>query len=316
MNLELFTQKSRVSVGPFGNAYEADSLDGSVLSDLFCDVCRIGKATRIDLAIDDKGNQYYSVAEIEELKVQEYVKKCLDGHIARATAASYVRNARIFLDRCFREYENELQFNPQKIKKPKSPKRNPYIYGDREIALILEMVKTSVPWITARDRAIIVLMLDSGLRQAEVCGLKLVNIDRERHVMKVTGKGDKDRFVHVGDFALMMLDEYLSMCPYKDSEYAFVDRRGHVLSGNAVRLFVYCLQKKLPFELSSHKLRHNFTTNFCIDSLDRTGSTCVQDLGILMGHESIETTKRYEHFAHELVAVKNSFSHLDKVFKS
>ena len=98
MNLELFTQKSRVSVGPFGNAYEADSLDGSVLSDLFCDVCRIGKSTRIDLAIDDKGNQYYSVAEIEELKVQEYVKKCLDGHIARATAASYVRNARIFLD--------------------------------------------------------------------------------------------------------------------------------------------------------------------------------------------------------------------------
>ena len=228
---------------------------------------------------------------LELKKVQEYVKKCLDGHIARATAASYVRNTRIFLDWCFREYENELQFNPKKIKKSKSPKRNPYIYGDREIALILEMVKTSEPWITARDR--IVLMLDSGLRQAEVCGLKLVNIDRDRHVMKVTGKGDKDRFVHVGEFALMMLDEYLSMCPYKDSEYAFLGRRGHVLSGNAVRLFVYRLQKKLPFELSSHKLRHNFATNFCVDSLERTGSTCVQDLGILMGHESIETTKRY-----------------------
>ena len=129
----------------------------------------------------------------------------------------------------------------------------------------IDNIKTSEPWITARDR----------------------------HVMKVTGKGDKDRFVHVGEFALMMLDEYLSMCPYKDSEYAFLGRRGHVISGNAVRLFVYRLQKKLPFELSSHKLRHNFATNFCVDSLERTGSTCVQDLGILMGHESIETTKRY-----------------------
>ena len=248
--------------------------------------------------------------------VQGYVKKCLDGPISRATAASYVRMARIFLDWCYREYEGELQFNPKKVKKLKSPKKNPYIYGDLEIKLILENIKTSVPWITARDRAIIVLMLDSGLRQAEVCGLKKMNIDRSRHVMKVTGKGDKDRFVHVGDFALMMLDEYLSMCPYKDSEYAFLDRRGHVLSGNAVRLFVYRLQKKLPFELSSHKLRHNFATNFCVDNLEKNGSTCVQDLAILMGHESIETIQRYEHFARELVAAKNSFSHLDKVFKA
>lgn len=248
--------------------------------------------------------------------VQGYVKKLLEGSISRATAASYVRNTRIFLDWCFREYENELPFNPKKIKKIKSPKKNPYIYGDREIELILEMVKTSVPWITARNQAIIAFMLDSGIRQAEVCGLKVINIDRERHMMKVTGKGDKDRFVHIGNYALKLLDEYLSQCPYQGMEYAFVDRRGHSLSGNAVRLFVYRLQKKLPFELSSHKLRHNYATNYCVDSLEKTGSTCVQDLGILMGHESIETTQRYEHFARELVAAKNSFSHLDKVFKA
>ena len=245
--------------------------------------------------------------------VQEYVRSLLNGSIARATAASYIRNVRIFLRWCYREYDG-LQFDPAKVRQLKSPKKNVHIYRADEIRLILEMAKTSVPWITARNRGILSLMLDSGIRQAEVCGLKKVNVDRERHLLKVTGKGDKDRFVHVGDFALRLLDDYLFMCPYEDSDYVFIDRRGHRLSGNAIRLFVHRLQNQLPFELSSHKLRHNFATNFCIDSLERTGQTCVQDLGILMGHESIETTKRYEHFAHELVAAKNAHSHLDQVF--
>lgn len=65
------------------------------------------------------------------------------------------------------------------------------------------------------------------------------------------------------------------------------------------------------FDLSSHKLRHNFATNYCIDHVRQTGKTDVYDLSILMGHESIETTKKYEHFAHEIIAAENNISHLD-----
>ena len=78
-----------------------------------------------------------------------------------------------------------------------------------------------------------------------------------------------------------------------------------------MRLFVNRLQHKLPFDLSSHKLRHNFATNYCIDHVRQTGKTDVYDLSILMGHESIETTKKYEHFAHEIIATENNISHLD-----
>lgn len=73
---------------------------------------------------------------------------------------------------------------------------------------------------------------------------------------------------------------------------------------------------KLSFPFSSHKLRHNFATNFCIDNINEKGNSCVYDLSILMGHESIETTKKYEHFAHELVVAKNNISHLDMTFKA
>lgn len=244
--------------------------------------------------------------------VTKYILSVYDKPVSKATASSYIRNIRIFFR--WASVEHRISFDPLKIKVPKSPKRNVHIYSDSEIRLIFSLVDTSVPWITARNRAIVALMLDSGLRQFEVCGLLFENIDRERQVMKVSGKGAKDRVVPLGRMSAEFLNDYRKKCPYIASPYVFLDRRGGKLSPNAVRLFVYRLEKQLPFKLSSHKLRHNFATNFCIDNMRTKGNTCVYDLSILMGHESIETTKKYEHFAHEIIAAENNISHLDGVF--
>lgn len=239
----------------------------------------------------------------------DYVEKLLDSNISRATKSSYIRNDKIFLKWVYDEYG--LSFDPRKIKVPKSPKKNVHIYTDDEILKIFEQCTTSVSWITARNRAIIAFMLDSGLRQLEVCGILKENIDTDRMVLKVTGKGAKDRLVPLGSSTVLLLNAYMDLCPFKDSDYVFHGRRGEQLTGNAIRLFVYRLEHKLGFSLSSHKLRHNFATNFCLDNLEQKGTSNVYDLGIIMGHESIETTKKYEHFAHEYVAVKSSISHLD-----
>lgn len=247
--------------------------------------------------------------EVSYSLVADYILKLYKRPISKATMSSYIRNLRIFLRWVYVEYD--LSFDPVKIKVPKSPKKNVHIYSDTEIKYIFKLVKTSVPWITARNRSIIAFMLDSGLRQFEVCDLLKSYIDKERGIMKITGKGAKDRMVPVGNMALRFMEEYLFLSPYKDSPYVFLDRRGKKLSGNAIRLFVNRLEKKLPFKLSSHKLRHNFATNYCIDHVHLTGKSDVFDLSIIMGHESIETTKKYEHFAHEIIAVENSISHLD-----
>lgn len=249
------------------------------------------------------------VSDLSHEQVAGYVLDVLDRPISRATASSYIRNARIFLRWVYEEYG--LSFDPTRIKVPKSPKKNVYIYSDEEIVHIFSLIETSVPWITARNRAIIALMLDSGIRQCEVCSLKVSDVDSSRLVMKVTGKGAKDRMVSLGRFSLKLLHEYMALCPYSSSDYVFYDRRGNRLSGNAVRLFVNRLEKKLPFSLSSHRLRHNFATNYCIDHVRQTGNSDVYNLSILMGHESIETTKKYEHFAHEMIAAENGISHLD-----
>ena len=264
------------------------------------------KAT-ISLMLHDLGWNL-PVQEVTFELVSNYILNLLKRPLSRATISSYIRNDRIFLRWISNEFG--LPFDPARIKVPKSPKKNVHIYTDSEITVLFSAVKTSIPWITARNTALLALMLDSGLRQFEVCNLLKADIDRERHIIRVTGKGAKDRMVPVGDTTLELLDTYLSICPY-DGPNVFYGRRGQNLSGNAVRLFVYRLEKKLPFKLSSHKLRHNFATNFCIDHIHNYGHSDVYDLSIIMGHESIETTKKYEHFAHEMIAAQNRISHLD-----
>lgn len=245
--------------------------------------------------------------------VTSYVMELYKRPLSRSTVATYIRNLRIFLRWVHMEYG--LSFDPLRIKVPKSPKKIVHIYTDTEIQYLFNCVRTSIDWITARNRSIIALMLDSGIRQGEVCGLLKKHLDFERMVLSVTGKGSKDRLVPLGYMSKVFLQDYFSICPYKDSDYVFLDRLGNPISGNAIRLFVNRLQKQLPFDLTSHKLRHNFATNYCIDNIRKSGNTHIFDLSILMGHESIETTKKYEHIAHEVIAVENSISHLDAIYK-
>lgn len=256
-----------------------------------------------------------SNAELSTLayeRVTEFILDLYKRPLSKATVATYIRNLRIFLRWYHGEYG--MTFDPVKIKVPKTPKKMVHIYSDTELQYIFSSLETSIEWITARNRAMVALMFDSGLRQSEVCSLLLSGIDRKRMILQVTGKGAKDRLVPLGKLALDFLDDYLSICPYTDTNYVFLDRLGNPISTNAVKLFVNRLRHKLPFDLTSHKLRHNFATNYCLDNIKATGNSNVYDLSIIMGHESIETTKRYEHFAHEIIAVENRTSHLDKVY--
>lgn len=268
--------------------------------------------TTLNLMINAVGN--LEVCDLTYDCIAKYILDLYESDLSRATVASYMRNIRIFLR--FIDCEHSLCFDVKKIQVPKSPKKNVKIYNDDEIKLIFSLVSTSIPWLTIRNCAIIALMLDSGLRQCEVCRLRWDDIDVKRMTIKITGKGSKDRMVSVGNFTLGLLENYKNSCPYFFNGWVFFDRRGNVLSGNAVRLFIYRLEKKLPFSLSSHKLRHNFATNYCVDSIRLTGKSDVYNLAILMGHESIETTKKYEHFAHELIAAENKMSHLDLKFEN
>lgn len=251
-----------------------------------------------------------SVENLSYDDVKQCIRRIMKKPLAQATRSTYVRNIKIFMRWIDDTYS--LSFDPKKIKIPKRPRRAVRLLSDADIQKVFSSITARPPWIMARNKAMVALMLDSGVRQSEVCGLLKQNIDNQKMIMKITGKGAKDRFVPVGKFALSLINEYLSVCPYKDSEYVFLGRSGGSISTNAVKIFMNELKHQTGLDLSSHKLRHNYATNFCLDNLHENGCTNMADLSALLGHESIETTKIYEHFASSIFAAQSSHSHLDK----
>lgn len=251
-----------------------------------------------------------SFLDIQQSDIQQYLLTLLKRPLSKSTRATYIRHIKIFL--CWAQSEYTASYDAKKIKVPRSPKREVHIYTESEVSVIFSSITAESDWLVLRNKCIIALMYDSGLCQAEVCTLRRSKISYADNRMVVRGKGDKERTVPLGSLTVYFMKEYTANCPY-NSDILFVSRRGAPLTGNAVKLMVSKLADKLPFELSSHKLRHNFATNYCIDQYEHNRQVDIYRLMYLMGHEDVETTQRYLHFAYEIIASRDSISHLDKL---
>lgn len=243
----------------------------------------------------------------------KYIKTLYDRKISQSTRATYTRHFKSFVHWVQEDCELDLQYN--KIKIPKTPKKVLHIYSPDEIRQIFQSVCVDKEWIVARNQCIIALMLDSGLRQNEVCTIQRKDIDLVSRTLKINGKGNKERIVPIGLFAQRYIELYDKLSPYHH-DYFFANIHGEPLTTNSVKLFMQKMSKNLSFPFSSHKLRHNFATNYCINQLEQRGQVDIYSLMILMGHEDVATTERYLHFARQIIASRNTISHLDKLFIS
>lgn len=256
----------------------------------------------------DGSKDLYSLTQDD---IESYIEYQVDRDISKNTLSTYICHFKIFVHWVCDNYD--VSFTYKSIKVPKTSKKIVTIYTEPEIKQIFDIIEHPLKWITYRDKAIISFMLDSGIRQSEVCSLKAKNIFFERNRMVVRGKGDKERMVPLGKYSVTLYKEYCSLCPY-ESEMAFVTKTGTPLKTNTVKLMVSKLKKKLPFEISSHKLRHNFATNYCLDMYYKNGSIDIYRLMTIMGHEDISTTNRYLHIANEIIASSECLSHLDDIY--
>ncbi len=249
---------------------------------------------------------------ITQIDINKYIGTVVDKPLSRSSKATYIRHLKIFLKWCENEYTT--RYTAKSIKVPKSPKKEVRIYSEDEMVTIFESIDVESEWLKVRNQCIISLMYDSGLRQSEVCGITWKNLSLNANRIIVCGKGDKERTVPLGELSKNLLTKYVKLCPYKNNT-VFTCRRGAPLTCNAVKLMVSKISNELSFDLSSHKLRHNFATNFCINQYDHFGHIDIYKLMYLMGHEDIETTQRYLHFAYEVIASRDNISMLDKMTK-
>ena len=255
----------------------------------------------------------FDINNLTPLFIERYIDMVMERGISRATKATYMRNLKIFL--CWIEQTYNLQVYATSIFVPKTPKKILRIYTDCEIVEIFNSSVNYISWISDRNKAIIALMLDSGLRQNEVCTLEKKNLLFKQGIVKVLGKGSKERIVPLGNLAMQYVQRYLNNCPHKKSEYVFLNLYGIELTCDAVKHLMYKIASKLPFEFSSHKLRHNFATNYCLDQYEKYGQVDIYRLMVLMGHEDITTTRRYLHMANQIIATRTNISHIDRLME-
>lgn len=251
------------------------------------------------------------VAEIETALVEKYISTLYKRPLSDATRATYIRHIKAFLRWLKDCYSIPVILSEIEI--PKVGKKFVRTLEEDDVKKLFACIPASPKWIHFRNCAIIALMYDSGLRQNEVATLLLADLDIENHIAIVRGKGNKERFVSVGHITMDYIQTYLEACPFTATSL-FVERNGASLSTNAIKLMVQKLRKASGIDFSSHKLRHNFATNYVIDSLHATGQCDAFTLQTLLGHENIKTTEQYLHYGKNLVAAENGHSHLDTFF--
>ena len=239
--------------------------------------------------------------------VLEFFAYVSDRWSAQGTRYTYLHNTKLFLEWVYSSCEADtLAFNPAALPKSKKPKKKVYRLTKGDIQFLFSSAGSSfVPWIAVRNQAILSLLLGSGLRLHEVVSLRSCNIDFQSQSLVVLGKGDKPRAVGFGQLANYYMKEYEKLCPHSMNDFFFRNYDGSPLSDNAVKMFVYRLKKITGISFCAHSLRHNYATAFVDYQMDHFHRTGEQELALVMGHASVNTTLGYVHVAEQQRSVKS-----------
>ena len=186
-------------------------------------------------------------------------------------------------------------FEPTAVLLTRSPKftkklpRPLAIDAARDLIETVEM-QSLEPWVAARDAAVVTLLWGCGLRISETLGLKGIDAPLPQ-VMRITGKGGKERIVPVVDAARAAVDAYVKACPHilTNDGPLFRGVRGGVLSPRAIQKAMASarMQLGLPATATPHALRHSFATHL----LNAGGD--LRTIQELLGHASLSTTQAY-----------------------
>lgn len=233
-----------------------------------------------------------SIEKVDYLAVRKYLAMLKEKNFGSKTMARHLSTLRSFFK--FLVREGFLKNNPiLSVSSPKIEKHLPSFLTEEETVRLIE---ASCPKNEAgfRDRAILETFYSSGLRISELVGLNLDDVDFIGGIIKVRGKGKKERIVPIGDRALQSLREYLNK-RQKQSQSLFLNKRGNRITDRGVRGIVakYIRISGTKQGISPHTLRHSFATHLLNRGADlRT----VQEL---LGHANLSTTQIYTHLTTE-----------------
>jgi len=200
-----------------------------------------------------------------------------------------------------------------KLQAAKRALRVPHTLTEPQVEALLWAPDTGTP-LGVRDRAMLELMYASGLRVSELVSLKVLNVSLQENVLRVVGKGNKERLVPFGEVASVWLGRYLSeartsLLAGRQSDDLFVTHRGPKPGSAMSRVMFWMIVKKhargacITAPLSPHTLRHAFATHLLNHGAD------LRAVQMLLGHADISSTTIYTHVARERLKALHAQHH-------
>ena len=234
-----------------------------------------------------------------ELTTNDIEKYINDTKLTARTKAHYLSVLNSFFK--YMIFMNKINNNPcELIRNPKIEKKLPKYLTKDEIEKLLE-IKLIKP-IDYRNKAMLELLYATGTRISELLNLELNHIDFDECIIRVTGKGKKDRIIPIGNTAINYLKLYINdyrkfILKTKTNNYVFLNKNGEKMS----RQGFFKILKELAHnagitkELSPHTLRHSFATHLLNNGAD------LRIIQELLGHENLSTTEIYSHLGNKKI---------------
>jgi integrase/recombinase XerC len=249
------------------------------------------KAYRKDLQQFSEISGYCHPRDVTSLTIRSFLAAALERGASRRSLARKLSSLRAFFK--YMVDSGELPDNPAgSIRTPRFHRKLPGFLDREQAKQMVEAPAEEHGELSARDAAVLELMYSSGMRVSELVSLDLDAIDLQSGVVRIVGKGSKERLVPVGSYARAAIGRYLVKRNAKPGGRAlFVNRFGTRLTARSVRRIVARCAARLGLggKVSPHTLRHSFATHMLDAGCD------LRTLQEMLGHSSLSTTQVYTH---------------------
>ena len=238
-----------------------------------------------------------NLLSINNKDIKEFIKK--SNNLSTKTLAH-----RLTVINSFYNYllnENIISINPcYSINMPKIPSKLPEVLSEEEVDKLLDI--NLVDKYSYRNKAMLELLYATGMRASELTNLKLNNIDLDSCIVRIMGKGSKERIVPINDTTIKYLNIYINnyrkeILNKKDSEYLFISNALKPITrqGLLKKKKKECIRAGIKKNVYPHILRHSFATHLLNHGAN------IRIIQELLGHEDITTTEIYTHLSNETI---------------
>lgn len=243
---------------------------------------------------DYLGEGEISLRRLDNIQIRGFMAQLHERRLRKSTLARKLAAVRSFLQFCVKK--GWIAENPAKVvATPKQEKRIPSFLSEEEMANFLEVPPSKRP-LDLRDITILEVLYATGIRVSELVGINLEDVNFRERLVRVRGKGKKERIVPFGRIAAERLTSYMRARPLflkdKIGEKAlFLNYQGERITSRSVERIVdkYIRRTTLKRKISPHSFRHSFASHLLSRGAD------LRVIQELLGHESLATTQKYTH---------------------